>query len=137
MRLLIPLIYIAALLLLVACASVPDKALCVPEFANDVHGDRGYCNYTLSNKPFYVDDSLDPKTKYVDSKGRVWSWSELQMIAIIMPPETWGALDGFIEKVCHENPGRCGDVGQWKGKSDFVKKHLDQNQKHLLDLRSP
>lgn len=109
------------------CASVPDKPLCVNEFANEQHPDRLYCNYTLSQKPFYVDDIPNSGNIYTDAEGKTWTRTQLIMISLVMPPETWGSLDGFIQKVCHENPGRCGNTGQWDTLNSQVTERIKAN----------
>lgn len=127
------------LLLLAGCAThVPNVPLCINEPANQVHAQRGFCNYTLEDKAFYVDDD---KQLYTDSKGKKWKWSELQMISLVTPPDTWVSLSAFIQSYCHRKPGDCGqDVGQWTNSegnilTDVQKTSSKAQYDHVMKLK--
>lgn len=126
-----------SILFLVGCASVPDVPMCVNEFANALHPDRLYCNYTLSQKPFYVDDIPGSGNVYTDNEGKTWTRAQLIMISLITPPETWGSLDGFIQKICHENPGRCGNAGQWENINSDIGARIQTNKQQAEMMRAP
>lgn len=103
------------ILFLAGCVNIPDKPMCVREAANVEHAERGYCDTTLDpdkHEAFYVDDVGH---YYVDSKGNKYSWSQLKVISLVVPPETWASIASYIAKKCHNNPSSCGDsgVGQW------------------------
>ena len=111
---------------LLACSSTfalscshkpPDKPICI-----ELDIDRGWCKQTLSDKEFFVDDDHP----FIDEDGKSYTWWELRVVSLSMPPSTWAAIKAFIIKSCKKMK-TCGEqVASWERTIQSIDKTLEQ-----------
>lgn len=78
----------------------PDVPACVPE------GSQAYCDNTISDHPFHVDNSGQD---YVDSKGKHYNYDQLKLISLILPVESWASVKAYILAQCKKNKN-CANI---------------------------
>jgi hypothetical protein len=121
-----------SVLILSGCASFPDVPVCVFE------GSQGYCDTTLDanqSESFHLDDTSQ---FYTDSSGNKFTWDQLVRASYIVPPNTWSAIESFVQAYCHQNNGvGCNGVGQWFGgaTSQALKSRIQTSQEAVLRNR--
>jgi|WetSurMetagenome_2_1015567.scaffolds.fasta_scaffold383970_2 hypothetical protein len=88
-------VLICILYLLVSCASKPpDVVICA-----HVNDNQLYCNYTISDKPFYV----DADTPFKDIDGKIYEVKDLINISLVVPPTSYGKIKAYIIDQCKKN----------------------------------
>jgi len=81
--------------MITACASQPpDVVICAHVSDNQL-----YCNYTISDKPFYV----DADTPFKDIDGKIYQVAELINISLVVPPKSYGKIKSYILEQCKRN----------------------------------
>lgn len=94
-----------------ACASVPDVPICVDltNTPGNVTKQQGWCAWTITQKEQFVDND----TNLLGGKR----WSEVKMVSLLVPPDSWAKLKSYIIKNCKQNKGCNNDIGKWQRKT--------------------
>ena len=112
---------------MMACTQLKDDYLCVHDVG------VGYCTKMISGNPIHVDDQSQ---LFTDTDGTKYTWSQLQLVSVVMPPGTWEDLKNFILDYCHENPDDCDGAGQWTSLSMQIKS-MDSEVKKRMGMFKP
>jgi len=83
---------------LLACATPPDKPVCVQDSAESAH-----CVFMMTGGAFDVDNL----GKNYTEDGRNWNFTELNEMSLMMPPDTYAELKKFLLNYCHKNANNC------------------------------
>jgi hypothetical protein len=115
----------------------PDIVVCTGLF-NPRNGliDTGWCRYTVSNKPFFVDN--DKQTFYDVLSGRDLHWQDLMEMSVIVPPYSFAVAKSWQDDICHQL--KCsGGVGNWTDLVNDIDLHVtggkNQPQNYVREFK--
>jgi hypothetical protein len=95
----------------------------------------GVCIDTISAAQTTVDDTGNNNYSY---QGKEYTWSQLALMSILVPPDSEAAIKTWSQAECHQ-AGNCGNIGSWA----IVEPQIHENQQyidrdphiHLPDIR--
>jgi len=87
-----------------SCASVPDKPFCT-----SLRPDAGVCVWSISGKQMIIDD----KNLFPSEDGKLLSWYDFKIGAIIIPLETFKAVKKYFIKTCKKNKDCSENIDDW------------------------